>query len=248
MIDAHLHLQDRAYDPDRDDVLRRAEAAGVRLLVCNGRRPADWPAVLELSRSHPGVVPCFGLHPWYAGEAPAGWLETLEGFLDSVPSGVGEAGLDGAALGRAAQEEALRRQLALARSRNRPLMLHCVRAFGRLLELLSAEGPPRAGFLLHAYRGPAGLVERFVRLNAYLSFSASCLDESRPRSVQALRAVPADRLLLETDCPGSKSRGEPSDVRSVLRLAARLRGESEDRLEAAIWENAGGLLGPLIRL
>ena len=248
MIDAHLHLQDRAYASDRDAVLRRAEAAGVRLLVCNGTRPADWPGVLELARAHPAVVPCFGLHPWYAGEAPEHWLKSLEGFLDEVPSGIGEAGLDGAAGDLAAQEGALRSQVALARSKNRPLMLHCVRAFGRLLEILREEGPLPAGFLLHAYGGSAQLVERVARLNAYFSFAAFSLDEKRPRSVEALRAVPADRLLLETDCPDPKARTEPSDVRAVLSLAARLRADGEDRLEAAIWENGKRLLGPLVRI
>jgi TatD DNase family protein len=125
-------------------------------------------------------------------------------------------------------------------------MLHCVRAFGRLLEILREEGPLPAGFLLHAYGGSAQLVERFARLNAYFSFAAFSLDKRRPRSAEALRAVPADRLLLETDCPDPKTRTEPSDVRAVLSLAARLRTETEERLEAAIWENGRRLLGPLV--
>ena len=236
MIDAHDHLQDPAFSSDLAAVLGRAEAAGVDRAVCNGTRPEDWPRVLALAREYPAVVPCFGLHPWFVAEAPPGWLRTLEGFLDEVPSGVGEAGLDAGRGDAPAQEKAFRAQLALSREKKRPLTVHCVRAFGRLLDILREEGPLPAGFLLHGYGGASEMVAPFAGLGAYFSFTG-------PR--RALAAVPADRLLLETDCPGRKVRGEPADIGRILASVARARGEEESRLAESVRENGRRFLAAL---
>ena len=246
LADAHCHLQDPAFAPDLEDALRDARLAGVRVLVINGTRPEDWPRVRELASAHLELVPCFGLHPWFAGEAPPGWLDALRGFLAGTPSGVGEAGLD-ARRGTAGQGAVFREQLALARERELPLMVHCVGAWGELLALLRKDGAPRPGFLLHAYGGSAEAVPTLAGLGAFFSFAARDLQDIRPRTRRALLAVPPDRLLLETDGPGPRTRGGPADVRAALTLAAALRGEDRSALARTLWENTERLLGTLLR-
>src|SRR3989339_163131 len=94
IFDCHLHLQDPAFDADREEAIERAEAGGVFLLAVNGTSPADWPAVADIAGRHKCVLPCYGLHPWFAQDQEADWPAELEKFLDSGPAGVGEAGLD----------------------------------------------------------------------------------------------------------------------------------------------------------
>jgi len=267
LTDAHLHLQHEAFAADLQGVLGRADAAGVERLASCGTRPADWPRLLELARAHPRVViPSFGVHPWFAAEAREGWLSELERFLDAVPSGVGEAGLDRTPRGAPVevQERVFRAQLALARRRGLPLSVHCVRALGRLLELLNAEPPPP--FLLHAYAGSAEAVEPLARLGAYFSFApfnlagarairaplapssgvaAGAPEGARTRAREALLAVPPDPLLFESAAPDAPRPpcSEPSLLPSLLADAARLRGMDARELAALCRENARRLFG-----
>ncbi len=246
-IDAHVHLPDIA-PHDGWSALAAAKAAGVRRLVVCGTRPCDWALVRSLAADE-AVIPCFGLHPWFTTE-PGDWLAELRDYLTATPSAVGEIGLDRAARGLDAeqQEAAFVAQLRLARELERPAMIHCVRAWGRLVELLEAHGPPR--FLLHAYAGAPDLVPRLARLGAWFSFAGSILNPWREKAWAACRAVPAERLLVETDAPALPSPGHdesrPEHLPEVVAGIAGLLGEDPDQLRARLWDNAHGLLGGLL--
>ena len=96
-----------------------------------------------------------GLHPWFVAETSREWLPRLESLLRSHSAGVGECGLDFARddTDRASQEAAFRTQLRLAHTLHRPVALHVVRAWGRVIDLLREEGVPPAGTMIHAYAG-----------------------------------------------------------------------------------------------
>ncbi|MFA5138884.1 MAG: TatD family hydrolase [Elusimicrobiota bacterium] len=245
LMDAHVHLQHPLLSRDIEGVFRRAKAAGVKRLACNGTEPRDWPRVLALAEEHPEVVPFFGLHPWYVPEAREDWARVLEGFLDKRASGVGETGLDATKGDAAAQEAAFRTQLGMARERRLPIVVHCVRAWGRLMDLLRGEGPLPGGMLLHAYSGPAELLAPLAKLGAYFSFAGFTLEDRRKKVLESLRAAPLDRLLLETDAPDPKYGGEPSELPAVLSRAAVLRGMKEPELARIVWENAARAFGRL---
>ncbi len=203
LVDSHLHLQDECFAADVIAVVERAMAAGVRTMVCNGSEESDWPTVLELSRRWPGaIVPCLGLHPWYVSRRSARWLETLEELAAAARCGIGEIGLDRWIEPRdePAQEHAFLAQLDLARRLARPAMVHCLRAWGRLMDLL-ADQPPLPPMVVHAFGGTAELVPALAARGAYFSFAGTALFERNVRAREALRAVPLDRLLIETDSP-----------------------------------------------
>lgn len=255
LVDSHVHLQDPHYAGRVDDLVARAAAAGVPWLVSNASRPGDWESVAGHARRFPGVVPCFGIHPWFAVEAAGDWEERLAGMLGSIPSGVGEIGIDPLHDRGTAdlQHEVFVRQLDLARAGALPATIHCAGAWGRLLEIL--QRAPRPGrFLLHAYGGPAELVKPLAAMGAWFSFGGACLGPNRLKTRRALPAIPADRMLLETDSPGGHQGGEatagrhvePAELPDICREMARFLGRDEGELRSRLWDNARQLFGGLV--
>ncbi len=222
LFDAHNHLQNFGTAAEADAALREGAAAGVEgMLVC-GTSPEDWGAVLELAARQPAVTPCFGLHPWHKAEE--GWLEKLGEFLRRAPSCVGEIGLDGQN-GAPGHEEDFLAQLELAKKMGRPAVIHCVKSWGRLGELLRKALPPR--FMLHSYSGSAEVVRELATLGGYFSFGGEIMDPQRQRLRAALKAVPRERLLLETESPEPGAppwRRGPAGVAEVAAAAADLLG------------------------
>lgn len=216
--DAHNHLHDEWLSPHLDRIAADLATAGIAAAVVNGTTPDDWPQVSALATRFPWVIPSYGVHPWDCGNRPEDWLVRLEARLAIEPRAhVGEIGLDRWMLDRAKPDDprlaGLRRapldeqigvftaQLALAARDNRAASIHCIDAWGALLDTLRAAPRPARGFLLHAYAGPEEMIKPFADLGAYFSFNGSFLDPKRARQRNTFRTVPADRLLIETDAP-----------------------------------------------
>lgn len=241
LFDAHDHLQNYPGEKETAEAFEQAASAGIQLLLCNGTSPADWEKVLVLS-GHRGVIPFFGLHPWFVSEAKPGWAALLEEMLLRTPSGVGEIGLDKAVnTDPALQEEAFKLQLGLAKKLARPVTIHCVRAWGKLLEILKSERPP--AFLLHAYGGPPELMAELAGLGAYFSFGPGLLDPKREKLRKALRAAPPGRLLVETEAPESGS--GPLQLAVIVRAAAAELGRTAEEVGEEAWRNGKNFTGEL---
>lgn len=266
LVDSHLHLQDPVFESDRPAVIARALQAGLAVMVVNGTEESDWGKVLALAESVAQVAPCLGLHPWHVAGRSERWLERLEALLKSSRAGIGEIGLDRWIEPRdeAAQEEVFRAQLALARRYRRPVMIHCLRAWGWLLDVLTEEQPLPDGMLIHAFGGARELIEPLLERGACFSFAGNVLDERKGRMRQALCAVPLDRLFLETDAPdlvppepyrpccqtgaAGRLRNEPAHLAAILPAVAALRGEDPLQLAQALWANGQRLFGGIAPL
>jgi TatD DNase family protein len=203
LYDAHNHLQDARLKEKRREILETLEHERVARMVVNGSSESDWAGVLELATDCPRVLPSFGYHPWYVRERTASWLQHLEDYLDRVPSAIGEIGLDRWIKDPdlAGQEEVFLAQLRLAAERNLPVSIHCLRAWGWLMDLLRRERRPACGFLLHSYGGPLEMVKPLAELGAYFSFPGYYLRPGKERQRETFRHVPHDRFLVETDAP-----------------------------------------------
>ena len=260
--DAHNHFQDERFRGRQEESLAACRSAGVTGMVVNGSCEADWPAVLALSKQAPEVIPSFGYHPWYVHERTADWLRILNHFLDQVPSAVGEIGLDRwkPGLAYAGQEEVFIAQLRLASERNLPASIHCLQAWGRMLEILKTEPRPARGFLLHSYGGPQEMVKPFADLGAYFSLPGYYAHERKVRQRETFKHVPPERLLIETDAPDQslpvarnrfpltdiatgKALNHPANLVAGYAFAAELLRESVETLAARIEKNFLRLYG-----
>ena len=253
LFDAHCHLQDERLLPDIEAVLRRAREAGAAGFACCGSSEADWPRVDALAMKHAGVLPYFGLHPWYIRGRSADWIVALEAFLRSRPlAGVGEIGLDHALkeFDPSDQLDVFRTQLVLARETGRAASIHCRRAWGNLLDVLREVGAMSSGFVVHSYSGSRELIPELIRLGGSLSFSGSITYPSNRRGRESAATVPPDRLLIETDAPDippfgvdPETANEPMNLALVLRALAEIRQTSPEALAKHLWENSTRLFG-----
>ncbi|NWK57189.1 TatD family hydrolase [Verrucomicrobiaceae bacterium N1E253] len=237
MFDSHNHLQSQRFGELRSRVIEEMFQAGVTRAVINGTSPNDWGYVSELSRQHPQqLIPSFGLHPWYVDEAPADWSDQLVRMLDLHPTaGIGECGLDRARHRSHFQLQlsTFTHQLQLAEARNLPLSIHCVRAWGAMVDILESQKLPQRGFLMHSYGGSAELIPRLTKLGAYFSCPLTILHPGKEKSRQIFQQVPADRLLIESDAPDMSppsiwtSHPLPGGLNHPANLAYAMSGISE---------------------
>ncbi|KAF0891450.1 hypothetical protein E2562_009871 [Oryza meyeriana var. granulata] len=206
LFDAHCHLQDPRVLAVAPSLVRAATAAGVARFAVNGTSEKDWHLVKQMAEEYPSVVPCFGLHPWWVPERSPDWMDSLRRFFAETPeAAVGEIGLDKGSHGKTIdfgeQVEVFQWQLELAKELNKPVSVHCVRAFDDLLEILKRIGPFPAGVLLHSYLGSAEMVPSLANLGCYFSLSGFLTGMKSTRAKQMLKSIPVDRILLETDSP-----------------------------------------------
>jgi TatD DNase family protein len=260
--DAHNHLQDERLKPHLSAVMAAVQSEPIAKMVVNGSCEQDWPDVFDLARKYPQVIPSFGLHPWYVKDRTSEWKDKLKSHLDQHPSAVGEIGLDRWIKDHddAQQEEVFIWQLRLAAERNLPVSIHCLQAWGRLLEILQAERRPSCGFLLHSYGGPKEMVPALSQLGAYFSLPGYFAHERKARQRETFRHIPLDRLLIETDAPDQclpeernhfplqdkegKPINHPANLRAAHEFAAELLSVPLNDLSTQVEKNFQRLFGP----
>ena len=268
LFDCHNHIQDERLFPMISEVMERARSAGVVRMGVKGCSETDWPRLITLTETYEGIHPAFGLHPWFIADRSSQWLHALEDLLVSYPqASVGEIGIDHAIEERndADQEAVFLAQLELARRLDRPVSIHCRQAWSRLIELLDEFGKLPRGLLIHCFGGSAEVATELIRRGGYISFSGSITRPNNKKAGPAIRAVPDDRILIETDAPDILPHNvdeasclvvheteredpfmilnEPANLRLVLAKAAELRGISESELAVLTFRNAERLLG-----
>jgi TatD DNase family protein len=266
-IDTHAHIDTPRFGGDlaRREAALRAREVGIAAVVIPGIQPSTWCALLEraarLREEITGV--CFhtalGVHPQALPDldpdADADACATLEQHLAAAPAGlvaIGECGLDfgplgeGAGASRARQVAVLDAHLKLSRRTGLPLLLHCLHAHAVLRERLASAPTPAS--ILHSWSGSAELVRGFCGLGHCISFAGSITLPNARRPLAAARAVPPDRLLLETDSPDQTpygrrpARNEPAFLPDIAAAVAAARDEPLADLAARTTANARRVL------
>lgn len=252
LIDSHAHLDDGQFDADRDQMLVRAQQAGVVQIINAAYDLPSSARSVDLARHYSFVFAAVGVHPHDAEGLPADYLEQLREMarLPEVVA-IGEMGLDyyRDLSPREVQQRVFREQLALARELNLPVIIHDRDAHADTLDILRKDGVSPAGGVMHCFSGSREMAEACLALGFYISFAGPVTYPNARRPKEVAAWVPLDRLLVETDCPyltpqaRRGRRNEPACVRYVAEEIAALRGIPVEEVARATTENARRLFG-----
>ncbi|MEF8788293.1 MAG: TatD family hydrolase, partial [Planctomycetota bacterium] len=246
-IDTHAHLTFPHFEGDVEAVLDRASEAGVELIICVGTDLDSSHHAVELADLYPDRVRAsVGIHPTASYGAGAEDISAIEGMLEHPRVvAVGETGLDYHHDESTPEQQkyVFRRHLELGAEWNKPVIIHSREAEEDTLEVLrQAESPLRG--VRHCFEGSAEMAEKFLDLGLYISFTGLITRGGREDTKEAARAVPEDRLLVETDCPfmtpadADRDRNEPALVSHTVEALASLRGTSAESVAEATTRNA----------
>lgn len=223
LVDTHAHLSFPKFEKDLNDVIARAQDAGVSHIVDVGTHLETSRKAIALSESVDGIFASVGFHPADSEKATSQALSQLPDLLKlKKVVAVGETGLDFFRdyAPRDVQEHSFRAHIQLAKDSGLPLIIHSRAAEGYVLDVLEDEGAQDVGGVLHCFAGDARQAKRAVDLNFYLGFGGIVTFKNSAALAVAL-SVPLERLLLETDCPFLApvpvrgKRNEPAFVRHV---------------------------------
>lgn len=272
-VDSHAHLDVADFDPDREAVIERARAAGLKyvLLIADLARPESITAARELAERHEGFYWAAGIDPHQAAAAREEHFESLL-KLAANPKfvAVGEIGLDyyHDRAPRDLQKQVFLRQLSVARALERPIIIHCREAWSDLRAILRHHFAPEAGAgaasagglsgaardaragVLHCFTGRADDARELMALGFYVSFAGNLTFKKAESLREVARVIPTDRLLSETDSPYlgpvpyRGRRNEPAWVRQVTRELAGLQGISEAEMGRRITDNFARVFRP----
>jgi TatD DNase family protein len=242
LADSHCHLDDTKFDPDRDEVVERALAAGVErmLAIGTGNGPPDLAAAIRLAERYPFMRATAGVHPHDASKATPGTFDELRRLADHPKvAAVGEIGLDYHydLSPREVQRSVFARQLEIAAEAGKPVVIHTREAWEDTVRLLAQARVEQAG-IMHCFTGDSEQARQALDLGLYIAFGGVVTFPNADSVREAARIVPDDRLLIETDCPWLApvphrgKRNEPALVVEVARRLAAVRGTSLEEIAA----------------
>jgi len=257
LIDSHVNLHAPQFDEDRDAVIERARAAGVQLMVEISDKLSTFEATHALAMAHPDIWCTVGAHPH---EARDHLDMTAQDLIDLAQRprviGIGECGLDFHYdfSPRDQQAEVFRRHIVAARETGLPLVVHTREADALMGEILTEEharGPFK--FLMHCYTSGAELAELAAELGGWFSVSGIATFKAAEDVRQIVAAMPADRIIVETDCPylapipHRGRRNEPAYIGHVLEKLAEIRGWSMEEADQRTTDAFFGLFDRIPR-
>ena len=242
LIDSHVNLHAPQFDPDREDVIARARAAGIGLMVNIGDKVSAFEAVHAVAMAHADIWCTVGTHPHEAKENPELTAEILCDLAGRPKViGIGETGLDFHydLSPRDIQARVFRTHVEAARRTGLPLVVHTREADEVMAQILEEEHA-RAPFklLMHCYTSGAELARRAAALGAWFSVSGIATFRAAEEVRAVIADMPAERIILETDCPYLAPmpmrgrRNEPAFLPHVLAKLAEIRGWTLDEAEA----------------
>ena len=253
LIDTHAHLDGAEYEADLDEVVQRAAQAHVTVMVSAGQDRDTSVKTLGLADRFPGMVaPAVGVHPHLAKDAgDLAWLAPM--LSDPRVVAAGEMGLDYhyAFSPREQQREVFQRQLELAAEHRLPAIVHCREAYDDVVAILCARRGD-APVVVHCFTESYDMGKALVdRCGAFLGLGGAVTFKKATDLHDAVRRLPLERLVLETDCPFMTpvphrgKRNEPAYLSLTCAAVAALRETTTEAIAAATTANARRLFPKL---
>jgi len=235
LIDTHVHIDELA---DVGGAIERGQSVGIKAIIAVGSDLVSNEKVLTIAQTLPGFLfPAIGFHPW---QIKADLLEATLGVIEGEAQrciALGEVGLDfKVEVEKTIQIRAFRRILELAASRDKPVIVHARGAWDEALSMVSEAGLEKVVF--HWYSGPMGVLTRIIE-KGYLISATPALAYS-PRHRKAIRRMPIEGLVLETDAPQAYRgvESEPNDLLTSLFMVAELKGMQPEEVAEKTTRNA----------
>ena len=245
VFDTHAHLDDHAFDPDRDALLAALPGQGIGLLMNPGCSLATSRAACALAREHSWIYAAVGSHPDAAAEVTPEVLEEYRRLIWENPKvkAIGEIGLDYhyEDVPRNIQQEAFLAQMELAREAKLPVIVHERDAHADGMTVVRHF--PEVTGVFHCYSGSLEMARELVERGWYIGFTGVLTFKNARRALEVAAGLPLDRIVLETDCPYMSPepfRGKRNDPGRLYRMAealSALRGLPVEEIETITMEN-----------
>ena len=245
LFDTHAHMDDRAFDDDRGELLSSLPEQGIALLMNPGCSLAASRAASRLSQEYDYIYAAVGSHPDAADEVDEEVLEEYRKLCKLNPKikAIGEIGLDYhyEDIPREIQQRAFRMQLELARELKLPVIVHEREAHEDGMKII-AEFPEVTG-VFHCYSGSAEMARQLVERGWYIGFTGVLTFKNARKAVEVAQSIPLERIVLETDCPYMSpepfrgKRNDPSRLCYMAEKLAQLRSLPVERIHEITVEN-----------
>ena len=255
-VDSHAHIDGHEFDADREEVIQRAHAAGVSVILNVGTgdpHSGAFERAVELGKTHESIYTAIGTHPHDARLYDDKAEEKIKNLINNEHViAWGEIGLDFHYDNspRDVQVEVFKRQLRAARECDLPVVIHTREAEAETIEILQNEykDAQRRG-VFHCFSGSMDLAQRSIEIGFMISFSGIVTFKKAEELREVAKQVPLDRLLIETDCPYLTpipyrgKRNEPAYVVEVARCLATLHDVSIEEMARITGENFNRFFG-----
>jgi TatD DNase family protein len=255
IFDSHCHMDDRGFNQDLDDVVRRARQADVKAMMAVGINAPTSRKAIAIASQYDGVIASVGVHPHDAKGCNDDMINALK-VMASHPKvrAWGETGLDFNRMysPREDQEKWFLRQLEMGHELQLPMIFHERDSQGRFLEMLRAHWADGRNGVVHCFSGNPSDLTAYLDLGLHIGITGIVTIKTRGAALRQMVAhVPAERLLVETDAPyltptperNKFHRNEPAFVRTVLFKLASVRQQDPEALADTIWDNTCRLFG-----
>lgn len=247
LFDTHVHLNADQFQEDIEEVVQRAQEAGVSRMVVVGFDRLTITRAMDLIEKYNWLYAAIGWHPVDAidmTDEDLQWIEELSSHPKVVA--IGEMGLDyhWDKSPKDIQKEVFRRQIRLAKKVKLPIIIHNREATQDIVDILKEENAGEVGGIMHCFSGSAETALECVKLNFYISLGGPVTFKNAKKPKEVAQAVPIDKLLIETDCPYLAphpyrgKRNEPAYVKRVAEEIAELKNLSYEEVAASTMENA----------
>ena len=245
LFDTHAHLDDHAFDTDREELLADLPGQGLTLVMNPGCSLESSRNAVALANQYDYIYAAVGSHPDVADEVNEDVLEEYRKLckLNSKVKAIGEIGLDYhyEDIPREIQLKAFRAQMELARQLKLPVIVHEREAHEDGMNVVR-EFPDVTG-VFHCYSGSAEMARQLVDKGWYIGFTGVLTFKNARKAVEVASSIPLDRIVIETDCPymaPDPFRGKRNDPGKIYRMAeklAEIRGLSVEEIQAITVEN-----------
>ncbi len=246
IADSHAHLIDKAFKRDEEEVIKRAQDKGVRLIINLGYDLKTSLAAVKLAEDYNSIYASVGIHPHEAGKVPDNYQERLKKLAQKEKVvALGEIGLDyyRDLSPREKQKEVFRELLRAAREIRYPVIIHDREAHDDILKILEEEKGGENGGVLHCFSGDWNMAQKCIDMGFYISIAGPVTFKKSDKLQEVAKKLPLNRMLVETDCPYLApvpfrgKRNEPSYVKFTLERIASLRGDRWEDLAQATYDN-----------